>query len=435
MGSFSLEMAIFDCVTLVPQSVLFAWYNAYMAKLKRPWRYIVSYVGLSISLVFLNDMSMISRTTRTWFTYIILFFLIGFFVSKENKMIAYVTTFVNTMVTVACEAIGIVLYYLITNDFELDVFNHPNRLVMGRTIFCLIYVIMGNIFCHYIAKGRKIYERRLNNAFVTWFVLQCVCLLFFTGQNNDLVMNDIRNLCLCILVCFICILANVGTYFYLQELDRGMEEICRKEQLVVQMEHQKQREQEILEDIRKAQKIKTDIMEGISNARKKLQQKDASGSRESLEGILEQIRVKELFCKNRVVDALLSAKNLQCMEKNIRLETDLNIDNEAGIENVDLCIIIANLLDNAIRACEKNQERSIRLAIRKNGKYLIIRQENSYNGDMENRKNGVISEHGLGLGIIERIAEKHEGWIEINRDKEKFITLVMLKIQYLNLER
>lgn len=73
------------------------------------------------------------------------------------------------------------------------------------------------------------------------------------------------------------------------------------------------------------------------------------------------------------------------------------------LDNARLCIVLSNLIDNAIRACRELTESSaaehkpfISLKVNEQFGYFVIRQENSFNGIVENRRSGAFSEHGLG---------------------------------------
>lgn len=77
----------------------------------------------------------------------------------------------------------------------------------------------------------------------------------------------------------------------------------------------------------------------------------------------------------------------------------------------DMGIILNNLLDNAIEACEKLEPEKgfIRLSLKRKKQFMILYVENSFNGAVPIRKGGtlpattkqnilpgIITEHGLG---------------------------------------
>ncbi|MCI8364153.1 MAG: sensor histidine kinase [Eubacterium sp.] len=54
---------------------------------------------------------------------------------------------------------------------------------------------------------------------------------------------------------------------------------------------------------------------------------------------------------NRAVDALLFSKKKKAEELSIRWVTDMQIPKNCTVDEFDLCVLLGNLLDNAIKAC------------------------------------------------------------------------------------
>ena len=82
----------------------------------------------------------------------------------------------------------------------------------------------------------------------------------------------------------------------------------------------------------------------------------------------------------------------------------------------DLCVVLGNMLDNAIEASEKVTDRWINVSIglRKNG--LVIVVENSFDGIIKKNIHGNIisikenkEHHGYGLKSIRKTVEKYDG--------------------------
>ena len=101
-----------------------------------------------------------------------------------------------------------------------------------------------------------------------------------------------------------------------------------------------------------------------------------------------------------------------------------------SISDVDLCVIIGNLLDNAMEACEKQEETSgrfIRVFIGVLKKQLYISVMNSVGGEL--KKEGKIhistknsGSHGFGLMRVDKIAEKNSGYVNRQNEPGVFAT-------------
>ena len=75
------------------------------------------------------------------------------------------------------------------------------------------------------------------------------------------------------------------------------------------------------------------------------------------ESIKPAFLIPPLFSKsnsgNSILDAILTDKILQLSNTDIKFEHTVLLPENFNIDNVDLTIIIGNLLDNAIEACNK----------------------------------------------------------------------------------
>ena len=99
---------------------------------------------------------------------------------------------------------------------------------------------------------------------------------------------------------------------------------------------------------------------------------------------------------------------------------------------------MANLLDNAIEACEKlSKDRKIELIIKRKDYYLVCSLINSKSSEVKPIRNNFISskrqgkEHGYGTRIINGIVEKYNGDIayEDTQDQLK-IHIIMQAWEY-----
>ena len=90
----------------------------------------------------------------------------------------------------------------------------------------------------------------------------------------------------------------------------------------------------------------------------------------------------ESGCK--IIDIIVNCKNAEALEKCIQFTYEVDYIGEICIADIDMCALLANLLDNAIEACEKVDEerRQLDLKIKRVNDMLFIWIQNS----MEHRK-------------------------------------------------
>ena len=139
---------------------------------------------------------------------------------------------------------------------------------------------------------------------------------------------------------------------------------------------------------------------------------------------------------NVMVDAILNSKLSLLQEKKIAVDATAIVPENINISGIDLSVLIGNLLDNAMEACEKQAdeaERFIRVFIGVLKKQLYISVTNSVGGDVQKVGKRYVStkktdNHGFGLMRIDSIAERCGGYVNRQSEPGVFATEVMLPL-------
>ena len=143
---------------------------------------------------------------------------------------------------------------------------------------------------------------------------------------------------------------------------------------------------------------------------------------------------------NAVTDVIINDKCRRAEKAGIRFDADFRYGGEIPV--FDMGIILNNLLDNAIEACEKLETGKgfIRLSLKRKKQFLILYVENSFDGAVPVSKGsplppttkqsilpGIITEHGIGLENVRDIAERYFGGVNIKVKGDVFHVTVMLQ--------
>ncbi len=143
---------------------------------------------------------------------------------------------------------------------------------------------------------------------------------------------------------------------------------------------------------------------------------------------------------NAVTDVIINDKCRRAEKAGIRFDADFRYGGEIPV--FDMGIILNNLLDNAIEACEKLETGKgfVRLSLKRKKQFLILYVENSFDGAVPIRKGsslppttkqsilpGIITEHGIGLENVRDIAERYFGGVNIKVKGDVFHVTVMLQ--------
>ena len=130
-----------------------------------------------------------------------------------------------------------------------------------------------------------------------------------------------------------------------------------------------------------------------------------------------------------IVDTVIYEAKEKAEQRNILLQVETPIlPSELKIEDRELCVLCANLLDNALKAAKEQIKLNIAIA----AGFLVIEMENDYKEKPLVKNNHFVSEteqgslaHGWGMKIIEQIVEKYHGELTIRVDVQVSIKMLL----------
>lgn len=129
---------------------------------------------------------------------------------------------------------------------------------------------------------------------------------------------------------------------------------------------------------------------------------------------------------NSLIDAIINTKYREMEEQGILLVLKFNEMADLWVEDEDIVVILSNLLNNAIEACEKCDQKTVKLKLMKESDEIIISVRNTYNGEIVKEGEEIRTlkadeeEHGLGIKNIIESVEKYGGSYSINYDDKEF---------------
>jgi signal transduction histidine kinase len=160
-----------------------------------------------------------------------------------------------------------------------------------------------------------------------------------------------------------------------------------------------------------------------------------------LNSLIDDVKHKEVFSKtgNIAFDSVINYKLNAVLRDNIELDINTFIPPVLNVEAVDIVTILGNLLDNALDALSKVENKILSLNIQFDKSSLLIKIENSFDGIVEykdkkegedkiivTRKNNI--KNGYGLKNIKNSIEKYNGYIEITHDNNIFSVGILLYV-------
>lgn len=138
---------------------------------------------------------------------------------------------------------------------------------------------------------------------------------------------------------------------------------------------------------------------------------------------------------NIVIDSLIGYWYVEAKKVGIDFSVNLNIPMEMPFRGADICLILGNLLENAVEAAQKAEgKKYIRLHMKYDKNNLLLFVENNYKGVLIKTKDKRLKStktdaenHGVGLSSVYRIAAKYHGVVTIDDDvANRFLIRVVL---------
>lgn len=137
---------------------------------------------------------------------------------------------------------------------------------------------------------------------------------------------------------------------------------------------------------------------------------------------------------NVMLDAILNSKLSLAAARHIAVDATAYAPPDLRVPDVDLCVILGNLLDNAMEACARLEEsqRFIRVYIGPLKNKLYINVTNAMAGQPK-KQNGRYATtksaggHGFGLERLDRVAARNGGFVNRQHEEGVFATEVILE--------
>ncbi len=423
-----MEDIIVYVLTCIVQMLVFYVYIREMLGIKRNIRWFVaSWCMVSIVDEFMIRITNYNSTIRNAVLYLLCLEIVAFIICQGSWMKKLFATLAFVVFIISVETVMVnVVALFIGKDINEVIESKSMNIVLPILTQMLASVIL--FFVVYIWKRQKNYNVSLSQWMGVLAVsLGCfvsICILTFeTVTENEITKGYIA-------VCVILVFINfISYYFYIILAQKNEMEVQSKLQLKQISMYEQWNEE--MKNVRKEMiSFKHDmnnhfeVLREICDDKKENSEKRIKKIRDYLEslGLEYKSIISNVETGNMALDALIGMKKSYASSKGITLNTEIYIPIDMNCDNMDMVIILGNLLDNAIEACEKVcNEKSINLIMQYKLNTLIISIENTYNGDLKKTEKDNkllylprttkkdIMHHGIGMQNVKNIVEKYDG--------------------------
>lgn len=139
---------------------------------------------------------------------------------------------------------------------------------------------------------------------------------------------------------------------------------------------------------------------------------------------------QKTFCENQAVNGLIQEYAGRAKKAGISFTARLDLSAHIPIDDLTLCIVIGNLLENAMEASRKmEKDPFIRIQARMDGDHLLMLVENAYHGTIQEKNGKILSskkDGGLGMLSIQRILNRPEDEFDVYFNDDTFTAMVRI---------
>lgn len=241
-----------------------------------------------------------------------------------------------------------------------------------------------------------------------------------------------------LLLIFLTALSVIGVMFWALASAAALRKMKETEKAVMlQLESQRREYEDLRQKIEQGRRYRHDmrhhlrVLEGLFD-----EAKSAEGLQylSTLNGQLTKLE-QETCCENPTVNAVLRFYIGRGREENCQVTVKADVPLTCPVDEIDLCVILANGMENAINACRSNAQKAdkwIRVSVmtHENGN-LSIKIENPFNQPVIFGRDGLPKsrtgkQHGIGLKSVDAVVQKYEGILQCEANDGVFRLRVVL---------
>ena len=199
---------------------------------------------------------------------------------------------------------------------------------------------------------------------------------------------------------------------------------------------QQERYENLCMAIEEARQARHDIRHHFVQLSSLAEQGDMEKIKKYLSATTEKISDYNLhFCENQAVDSVFGYYSTLAKRENIPFHALVSLPTDLSIDEINLCLVFSNLLENAIQASVKTEpaRRKINVEVYPHHNHLLlIHVENTFDGKIQQENNVFQSSkrsgNGIGIESVRHITDKNGGVCDFTYEDGIFSAKIMLRI-------
>ena len=229
---------------------------------------------------------------------------------------------------------------------------------------------------------------------------------------------------------------NLVVFYMIEDILKRENKIHENEIFRIQVKNQTDMYRSISENFDKQRKKAHEFKNQIMCIESLIGKKNYGELEEYVRKVSGRLRTEPDYIKtnNIIVNAILNSKYQEMLDKKILFIFKINDLSGLNISDEDVVIILSNLLNNAIEACERCTDRKyVKMKFMKEKDSTVISVRNPYEGELiitdgeiQTSKKHETAEHGVGIKNIIDVIERYQGsYVMRNNGNEFYFSVVI----------
>lgn len=357
---------------------------------------------------------------------LIMFFLLTFNYESnlKRKLIATISIYMFLM-TIETVVVLLMQYF----DITLESKNLDLEIVVALIIIKIItYSVMLFLSNFKLVKNDvKVSSLHWLSIFIIPAGTLVSALMIIMKVNSD----NLTGALISIIILFV---INIFVFYLYDALMKSYDE--KMEKALLQQQNRAYLNQ--LEVIKQSQENLKEFRHNVKNhvlsLKTLIENNDNNAATHYLNSVFNSIDIPDEYSKsgNNEIDSILNYKLNKANTFGIKTDININVPEKLNIRPFDLSVVFGNLLDNAIEAACKCNEKRIKISAELDRNVLYINISNSFDGKLSYKGGKFVStkvdaeNHGMGINSVQKSLEKYKGAMELHHSDNMFFVDVLL---------
>ena len=348
----------------------------------------------------------------------------------------FLKLWVSVLIQILVTAIAIGTNLFVCNIICYD----PYLMITVFNSIRVISVIITKILLFYITRlilKQKYKNPLANRAWLLLIIIPIISIislsaLMLAAINHEEIKVYILTGMSCIVV------ANIITYYFFTMLNKDYDTKLKVKLLESQNENALKNIENIDAFVQQMKSVRHDMKNQLLIVRNYINSGKNHEAVEYINSLTDNYmpNIQEfLVTENDAFNAIVNSKIAICNQKGIYIEVKEQKSSLENLNAVDTGVLFGNLLDNAIEATEKTDDKRITIEAQTRDNYLSILITNSINDSvLRDNKELVTSKedkelHGIGIKSVEAVVKKYDGMIKFYEENGEFCCHILLYIE------